>query len=79
LKTRPRAIAVKPAYTLLSPCDDFIFTDCNIREYWDEQQSLLVDRDINAAINIKRMGLGLFPTISATRSVETERRMTGSR
>lgn len=58
-------IAVKPAYTsqLLAYRDEFIFTDCDIREYWDESESLLVDRDVNAAINIKRVGLGLFPTI----------------
>ncbi|WZI66423.1 MAG: hypothetical protein HEQ35_29780 [Gloeotrichia echinulata IR180] len=55
----------KPAYTsqLLAYRDEFIFTDCNIRNYWDEKESLLVDRDINAAINVKRVGLGLFPTI----------------
>ncbi|MEN2383561.1 MAG: hypothetical protein HEQ19_30900 [Gloeotrichia echinulata CP02] len=58
-------IAVKPAYTsqLLAYRDEFIFTDCNIRNYWDEKESLLVDRDVNAAINIKRVGLGLVPTI----------------
>jgi len=42
---------------------EFIFTDCDIREYWDDFESLWVDRDVNAAINIKRVGLGLFPTI----------------
>ncbi|MHC5729388.1 MAG: RNA-guided endonuclease TnpB family protein, partial [Nostoc sp.] len=26
-------------------------------------ESLNVDRDINSAVNIKRVGLGLFPTI----------------
>ena len=64
-KAGTRTIAVKPAYTsqLLAYRDEFIFTDCNIRNYWDEKESLLVDRDINAAINVKRVGLGLFPTI----------------
>ncbi|WP_293094145.1 transposase [Moorena sp. SIO3I6] len=54
-----------PAYTsqLLSYRDEFVFTDCDLREYWDEQEMLLVDRDINAAINLKRVGLGVFPTI----------------
>lgn len=33
------------------------------REWFDLIECLLVDRDINAAINIKRVGLGLFPTI----------------
>nr|WP_254035388.1 hypothetical protein [Planktothrix agardhii] len=40
-----------------------IFTDCSIRDYWDEQNSLMVDRDINAAINLKRLRLGIFPSI----------------
>ncbi|KAB8314619.1 transposase [Tolypothrix campylonemoides VB511288] len=64
-KAGARTIAVKPAYTsqLLAYRDEFVFTDCGIREYWDEKESLWVDRDINAAINIKRVGLGLFPTI----------------
>ena len=56
---------VNPAYTsvILSYRDEFVFTDCRIREYWDQQLKLLVDRDISASINIKRVGLGLFPTI----------------
>ncbi|BAY25890.1 transposase [Calothrix sp. NIES-2100] len=64
-KAGARTIAVKPAYTsqLLAYRDEFIFTDRDIREYWDEFESLKVDRDVNAAINIKRVGLGLFPTI----------------
>ncbi|RAM49781.1 MAG: transposase [Hapalosiphonaceae cyanobacterium JJU2] len=64
-KAGARTIAVKPAYTsqLLAYRDEFIFTDCDIREYWDEKELLWVDRDINAAINLKRVGLGLFPTI----------------
>ncbi len=28
-----------------------------------EQNSLMVDRDINAAINLKRLGLDIFPRI----------------
>jgi putative transposase len=58
-------IAKNPAYTsqLLSYRDEVIFTDCSIREYWDETESLRVDRDINAAINLKRVGLDVFPTI----------------
>jgi putative transposase len=58
-------IAKNPAYTsqLLAYRDDVIFTDCNIREYWDATESLMVDRDINAAINLKRVGLDVFPTI----------------
>lgn len=58
-------IAKNPAYTsqLLSYRDEVIFTDCSIREYWDSNLNLLVDRDINAAINVKRVGLDIFPTI----------------
>lgn len=58
-------MAVKPAYRaqLLAYRDEFVFTDCGIREYWDDFESLWVDRDVNASINIKCVGLGLFPTI----------------
>jgi putative transposase len=64
-KAGARTIAVNPAYTsqLLAYRDEFVFTDCGIREYWDKKESLYVDRDVNASINIKRVGLGLFPTI----------------
>ena len=62
-------IEVNPAYTsqLLSYRDEFVFTDCSIREYFDETELLNVDRDINAAINIKRVGLDVFPTIKRCR------------
>jgi putative transposase len=43
--------------------NEIIFTDYGIRDYWDEQNSLMVDRDINAAINLKRQGLNIFPSI----------------
>ena len=58
-------IAKNPAHTsmLLSYRNEIFFTSCGIREYWDEQESLMVDRDINAAINLKRMGLDIFPSI----------------
>ena len=58
-------IPVNPQYTsqLLPYKDEFVFSDCSIREYWDEEYSLLVDRDISAGVNTKRVGLGLFPTI----------------
>jgi putative transposase len=53
---------VNPAYTsqLLSYRDEVVFTDISIREYWDEDLNLLVDRDINAGMNIKRVGLDMF-------------------
>lgn len=62
-------IGVNPAYTsqLLAYRDEFIFTDCSIREYWDEVENIWVDRDINAAINIKRAGPDEFPTINRRR------------
>jgi putative transposase len=55
-------VSQKPAYTSMVLCyrNEIIFTDCSIRDYWDEQNSLIVDRDINAAINLKRLGLGIF-------------------
>jgi putative transposase len=58
-------IPVNPQYTsqLLPYKDEFVFTDCSIREYWDKELNLLIDRDISAGINIKRVGLDLFPTI----------------
>ena len=56
---------VNPQYTsqLLPYKDEFVFTDCSIREYWDEEYQLLIDRDLSSSLNIKRVGLGLFPTI----------------
>ena len=58
-------IPVNPQYTsqLLPHKDEFVFTDCSIREYWDEEYNLLIDRDISSSVNIKRVGLGLFPTL----------------
>lgn len=58
-------IAKNPAYTsqLLAYRDEVIFTDCDIRSFWDESENLWVDRDVNAAINILRVGLDVFPTI----------------
>lgn len=55
----------KPAYTSMVLCyrNEIVFTDCSIREYWDEQHSLMVDRDLNAAINLKKLGLDIFPSI----------------
>ncbi|NJK75122.1 MAG: transposase [Oscillatoriales cyanobacterium RU_3_3] len=58
-------VSQKPAYTsmVLSYRNEIIFTDCSMRDYWDEQNSLMVDRDINAAINLKKLGLDIFPSI----------------
>ncbi|WP_293111578.1 transposase [Moorena sp. SIO4G3] len=58
-------IKQKPAYSsmILSYRNEVIFTDCSIREYYDSVERVLVDRDVNAAINLKRLGLGVFPSI----------------
>ena len=40
--------------------NEIIFTDRGIRDYWDEQNSLMVDRHINAAINLKRLGSNIM-------------------
>ncbi|GJD17599.1 transposase [Rivularia sp. IAM M-261] len=64
-KAGAAVIPQNPAYTsqLLSYRNEIVFTDTDIREYWDEKEMLKVDRDINASINLKRLGLGLFPRI----------------
>jgi putative transposase len=64
-KAGAKVIAKNPAYSsqLLSYRDEFVFTDCSVREYWDDVEKLIIDRDINAAINIKRAGLDVFPAI----------------
>ena len=33
------------------------------RTYWDVTEKLWVDRDINSGINLKRLGLDVFPSI----------------
>ena len=55
----------KPAYTsmLLSYRNEVAFPNLNVREYSDGQERIMVDRDINAAINLKKRGLDIFPTI----------------
>ena len=58
-------ISKNPAYSsqLLAYRDEFVFSDTSIRKYWDDVEKLWVDRDINAAINLKRLGLDVFPSI----------------
>jgi putative transposase len=65
LKAGAVAIAKQPAYSSQVLCyrNELVFTDCSIREYFDVQEALMVDRDINAAINLKRLGLDIFPSI----------------
>lgn len=68
-KAGARVIAVNPEYTsqILSYKDEFVFTQTDIREFFDVELGLKVDRDINAAINLLRVGLGVFPTIKRRR------------
>lgn len=78
-KAGARVEAVNPAHTsqFLSYRDEKVFENCSIREYWDEVERLMVDRDINAAINLKRVGLGVFLTLNR-RSGKVTRSMTRS-
>lgn len=64
-KAGATAIPQNPAYSsqVLSYRNEIIFTNLDMREYWDEIESLMVDRDINSAVNLKRLGLGIFPSI----------------
>ena len=64
-KAGATVIPQNPAYSsqVLSYRNEIVFTDTDIREYWDETEMLKVDRDINASINLKRLGLGIFPRI----------------
>ncbi len=64
-KANASVVEVQPNYTsqLLSYRDEFVFAERDLREYFDPKLQLIVDRDINAAINIKRVGLDVFPTI----------------
>ncbi len=65
LKAGAVVIPQKPAYSsmVLSYRNEVIFTDTSIRNYWNEKEFLMVDRDVNSAINLKRLGLGIFPSI----------------
>ena len=64
-KAGATVIPQNPAYTsqILSYRNEIVFTNLDTRDYWDEIESLRVDRDINAAINLKRLGLGIMPSI----------------
>ncbi|NJK66990.1 MAG: transposase [Microcoleus sp. SU_5_3] len=64
-KAGATVIPQNPAYTsqLLCYRNEIVFTNLEVRDYWDEIESLMVDRDVNAAINLKRLGLGIMPSI----------------
>ena len=54
---------VNPAYTSQVLCyrNEVTFADNSVREYFDEELGLIIDRDISAALNIKQRGLQVFP------------------
>ena len=56
-------VKVNPAYTskVLSYRNEIVFNDVSVREYYDEKLGLYVDRDVNAALNIKQRGLQVYP------------------
>ena len=64
-KTGMRAIKVNPNYTsqICSCCNAYVEKSLSDRIHKCNECGIELDRDINAAINIKRVGLGLFPTI----------------
>ena len=62
-------VKVNPAYTskVLSYRNEVVFDDVSIREYYDEELGLAIDRDVNAALNIKQRGLRVYPLPKKTR------------
>ena len=64
-KAGGQVIKVKPNYTsqICSNCDEYCPKDLEDRIHSCKACNVEMDRDINAAINIKRVGLGVFPTI----------------
>lgn len=54
---------VNPMYTSMVLCyrNEIAFPTVEVREYRDTELGLTVDRDINAALNIKQRGLQVFP------------------
>lgn len=68
-KAGGQVIKVKPNYTSLicSNCDEYCPKELSDRIHSCKACGVEMDRDINAAINIKRVGLGVFPTIKRPR------------
>lgn len=64
-KTGMRVIKVNPMYTsqICSCCNAYVEKTLSDRIHSCNECKIVLDRDVNAAINIKRVGLGLFPTI----------------
>ncbi len=63
-KAGAQVIPVNPQYTsmLLSYKDEFVFTDCSIREYWDKELNLLVDRQESRRSGDSRLENGSLHT-----------------
>jgi putative transposase len=67
-KTGGQVVKVNPNYTsqICSCCDAHVPKDLSVRIH-NCVCAIVLDRDINAAINIKRVGLEVFPTIKRRR------------
>jgi len=59
-----RVVKVKPDYTsqICACCDNYVPKELTVRTH-ECGCGFVIDRDWNAALNIKRVGLGVFPTI----------------
>ncbi len=66
-KTGGQVIKVKPNYTsqICCNCDTHVPKELSDRIHNCQACNVVMDRDINAAVNIKRVGLGVFPTIKS--------------
>ncbi|MDF5730865.1 MAG: transposase [Rhizonema sp. PD38] len=68
-KTGGQVIKVKPNYTsqICCNCDAYVLKELSDRIHDCKACNVVMDRDINASVNIKRVGLGVFPTIKSRR------------
>jgi putative transposase len=68
-KTGSKVVKVKPNYTsqICSNCDAYVPKSLSERIHHCPECQITLDRDINASINIKKVGVGLFPTIKRCR------------
>ncbi|GAA6622074.1 RNA-guided endonuclease InsQ/TnpB family protein [Scytonema sp. NUACC26] len=69
-KTGGQVIKIKPNYTsqICCNCDAYVLKDLSDRIHDCQACNVgIICRDINAAVNIKRVGLGVFPTIKSRR------------
>ncbi len=69
-KTGGQVIKVKPNYTSQICCNCDAYTPKELSDRIHDCKACnvgIINRDINAAVNIKRVGLGVFPTIKSRR------------